>query len=173
MLPKTLSICPSKHGVSLELAHRLEWEWLRAKSDTRQDYGEARMIGYAPVEERVYCVVFVDRGGVRRIISLRKANTREVLAMLHKRKFITPTPAEETAINAGIAADSDTYALSDEEFKLLKPVRGRPKGSKAATTKVTLTMRVDAEVLEYFKAQGRGWQTRINDALKRVVTKHS
>jgi len=92
--------------------------------------------------------------------------------MLNKRKFITPIPAEEAAINGGIAADSDTYALSNEEFKLLKPVRGRPKGSKAATTKVTLTMRVDAEVLEYFKAQGRGWQTRINDALKRVVAKH-
>jgi uncharacterized protein (DUF4415 family) len=92
--------------------------------------------------------------------------------MLSKRKFITPTAAEEAAINAGIAADADTYALSDAEFKLLKPVRGRPKGSKAARTKVTLTMRVDADVLEHFKAQGRGWQTRINDALKQVITKH-
>ncbi|MGB4766297.1 MAG: BrnT family toxin [Rugosibacter sp.] len=68
----------SKHGVSLALAQQLEWEWLRAKSDTRMNYEEPRMIGYAPIGERVYCVVFVDRGAVRRIISLRKANTREV-----------------------------------------------------------------------------------------------
>ena len=41
------------------------------------------MIGYAPIDDRVYCVVFVDRGDTthsvtRRIISLRKANMREV-----------------------------------------------------------------------------------------------
>jgi len=36
------------------------------------------MIGYAPIGERVFCVVFTDRGDQRRIISLRKANAREV-----------------------------------------------------------------------------------------------
>ncbi len=36
------------------------------------------MIGYAPIGRRLYCVVFVDRGEVRRVISLRKANSREV-----------------------------------------------------------------------------------------------
>lgn len=67
-----------KHGVSLALAERLEWDWLIAAPDARQDYGEARMVGYAPIGVRVYCVVFTERGRVRRIISLRKANTREV-----------------------------------------------------------------------------------------------
>ncbi|MBF0429416.1 MAG: BrnT family toxin [Magnetococcales bacterium] len=42
------------------------------------NYGEERMIGYAPIDRRLYCVVFVDRGEVRRVISLRKANSREV-----------------------------------------------------------------------------------------------
>jgi len=37
------------------------------------------MIGYAPILTRVYCVVFTDRGNIRRIISLRKANKREVI----------------------------------------------------------------------------------------------
>ena len=46
--------------------------------DTRLDYAELRMIGYAFVGMRLYCVVFADRAGVRRIISLRKANSREV-----------------------------------------------------------------------------------------------
>jgi len=68
----------AKHGVSLALAAELEWDWLMAKPDSRQDYGEARIIGYAPIGDRVFCVVFVDRGAVRRIISLRKANSREV-----------------------------------------------------------------------------------------------
>lgn len=68
----------AKHGVSLQLAEQLEWDWLKAKPDWRVDYGEPRMIGYAPIDDRVYCVVFVDRGDIRRIISLRKANMREV-----------------------------------------------------------------------------------------------
>jgi uncharacterized DUF497 family protein len=37
------------------------------------------MIGYALQGERLYCVVFTDRGTVRRIISLRKANNREIM----------------------------------------------------------------------------------------------
>ena len=68
----------AKHGVSLALAADLEWDWLLAVPDTRRDYGEERWIGFAPVGERVYCVVFTDRGEERRIISLRKANGREV-----------------------------------------------------------------------------------------------
>jgi uncharacterized protein len=39
--------------------------------------GELRMIGYALWDERLYCVVFTDRGVNRHIISLRKANNRE------------------------------------------------------------------------------------------------
>jgi hypothetical protein len=68
----------NKHKVSLGEAEKLEWDLLRAKLDTRRDYGEERMIGYAPIGDRVFCVVFVDRNEERRIISLRKANDREV-----------------------------------------------------------------------------------------------
>ncbi len=72
----------AKHGVSLALANRLEWDTLLCKPDTRRDYGDARQIGYAIAGERLFCVVFVDRPEgaptERRIISLRKANIREV-----------------------------------------------------------------------------------------------
>lgn len=67
-----------KHGVSLPEAINLEWDMLWAKQDTRHDYDEVRMIGYAPIGQRVFCVVYTDRGDVRRVISLRKANKREV-----------------------------------------------------------------------------------------------
>lgn len=46
--------------------------------DDRFDYREMRMIALAPKTEILYCVAFVDRGDVRRIISLRRANRREV-----------------------------------------------------------------------------------------------
>jgi uncharacterized DUF497 family protein len=51
-----------KHGVSLALADKLEWEYLLAYPDQRYDY----------------CVVYTLRETTCRIISLRKANYREV-----------------------------------------------------------------------------------------------
>ena len=69
----------SKHGVSLSEAEKLEWDDALIWQDTRRDYGEARMIALCAIGERLYCVVYVDREDARRIISLRKANYREVM----------------------------------------------------------------------------------------------
>jgi len=49
-----------------------------AIQDTRRDYGEVRMIGYVLLKTRLYCIIYTDREQIRRIISLRKANKREV-----------------------------------------------------------------------------------------------
>ena len=48
----------------------------------------------------------------------------------------------------------------------IKRGRGRPT---VATKRPTLNMRVDAEVLDAFKATGPGWQTRINALLTKAV----
>ncbi|MBF0143632.1 MAG: BrnT family toxin [Magnetococcales bacterium] len=66
-----------KHGESLHAAAGLDWEAGLFAPDYRRDYGEERWVGYVTKGGRLYCVVFVDRGDVRRIISLRKANRRE------------------------------------------------------------------------------------------------
>lgn len=66
-----------KHGVSLIEAASIDWDVALIWQDTRHDYGENRMIALAPIGERLYCVVYVDRENDRRIISLRKANQRE------------------------------------------------------------------------------------------------
>jgi uncharacterized protein (DUF4415 family) len=45
----------------------------------------------------------------------------------------------------------------------------RGRGPQRAPTKVSTTIRLDADVLEYFRATGRGYQTQINDVLRRIV----
>lgn len=67
-----------KHGVSLAAANDLDWDAALVSIDVRFDYAEMRMIGLAPANNTLYYVVFVDRDDVRRIISLRRANRREV-----------------------------------------------------------------------------------------------
>lgn len=67
-----------KHGVSLAEASGFEWDEAIIWADQRHEYGENRMIGLGYIGDRLFNVVFVDRGAVYRIISLRKANQREV-----------------------------------------------------------------------------------------------
>jgi uncharacterized protein (DUF4415 family) len=82
-----------------------------------------------------------------------------------------PTPAEDEAINRGIAADADTYEVPSEDFKKMKPLgtRGRPR---LATPKVLVSIRYDADIIERFRATGEGWQTRMNDALREWLREH-
>jgi uncharacterized DUF497 family protein len=68
----------TKHGVSLALADELDWDAALVWVDDRFEYSELRMIALAPKTNMLYYVAFVDRGSVRRIISLRRANRREV-----------------------------------------------------------------------------------------------
>ena len=68
----------SKHGLSLGAAAELSWDAALVWVDDRTDYGEVRMVALAPIGEMLFFVAFVDRETVRRIISLRRANRREV-----------------------------------------------------------------------------------------------
>ena len=85
---------------------------------------------------------------------------------------ILPTPAQDTAITAAAMSDPDALPFTNAEWALVKPLvrRGRPLGSG---TKTQVTLRLDLEVVEKFRASGDGWQTRINDALKSWVQSHA
>ncbi len=68
----------AKHGVSLALAGKLDWDAALVWVDDRFEYDEIRMIALAPEGATLYNVAFVDCGEVLRIISLRRAERREV-----------------------------------------------------------------------------------------------
>ncbi len=82
--------------------------------------------------------------------------------------MVIPTPEEDAAINAGIAADADTREISAQDMARMTRVnrRGRPA---AANPKIPVTIRFDSFIVEAFKAQGDGWQTRMNDVLADAV----
>lgn len=88
------------------------------------------------------------------------------------RVLTVPTPAEDAAITDAAMADPDAVPFTDDEWEQVKPLvrRGRPLGSG---TKAQVTLRLDVEVLEKFRASGDGWQTRINEALKSWVRTHA
>lgn len=65
--------------------------------------------------------------------------------------------------------NGDAPELGDEFFA--KARRGRPPMPEDSK-KQRVTLYLDPEVLDYFKRSGKGWQTRINAALKELSAKH-
>ncbi|MEX1147011.1 MAG: BrnT family toxin [Sphingomonadales bacterium] len=70
----------TKHGVSLELAVILFGGPHILIEDNRRDYGEARFWAFGKIQGREYVCVYAERTDRVRVISLRKANRREVNA---------------------------------------------------------------------------------------------
>ena len=90
-----------------------------------------------------------------------------------KPNTIRPTKAEDAAITAAAMSDPDAMPYTDEEWEKAKPTMrrgpGRPLGSGS---KSQVTLRIDTEVLEQFKAEGSGWQTRMDAALRQFIQEH-
>ena len=85
------------------------------------------------------------------------------------KKLIRPTDIEEAQITAAALTDSDNPPLTENELQQFRRTRGRPQGSG---NKEQVTLRLDVEILEQFRATGNGWQTRINDALRDWLRQH-
>jgi uncharacterized DUF497 family protein len=81
-----------KHGVPLSLAEAIDWSSVWCAIDDRRDYGEVREIGFAFIHGRLHCVVFTQRGNLFHVISLRKANNREIQIYEHATYTYTYTP---------------------------------------------------------------------------------
>ena len=67
-----------KHGVPFEEAYRFDWSSAIEAEDTRYDYGETRIQALGKIDDRYHVLVYVRRQEIIRVISLRKANKREI-----------------------------------------------------------------------------------------------
>lgn len=82
---------------------------------------------------------------------------------------------------ADLAAVSDNPELTAEDIAKAKPFGEvfpdlaatiRRRGSQKTPTKVSTTLRLSPEVVDHFRATGRGWQSRIDDALRDWISAH-
>lgn len=67
-----------ERGLPFELAERFDFDTALIRPDIRRDYGESRYQAFGLIDNRLYFLAFSLRGDAVRIISLRKANAREV-----------------------------------------------------------------------------------------------
>jgi len=74
---------------------------------------------------------------------------------------------------------SDNPEWTDEDFKKARPFAEvfpelaesirRGRGPQKAPTKTLVSIRLSQDVVERFKADGAGWQSRIDAALRKAV----
>ena len=82
-------------------------------------------------------------------------------------KHVTTLKSPKTPSSKRVDPDNPPWS----EEMLGSPVLKRGRGPQKAPTKVLTTVRLDADVLAFFKAQGSGYQTRINDELRKIAAK--
>lgn len=96
-----------------------------------------------------------------------------------ERDVHVPTDAEEAAAQRAIQQDPDAPEWTDEDWARARPAseavphiverHRRSRGKQRAPTKEKVTVRLDAGIVAHFRATGRGWQTRLNEALRRFI----
>ena len=67
-----------KHGVDFARVAEFEWHTSTVSVDRRRPYGELRLIASGFISDRLHILVFTYRGARVRVISLRKANDKEI-----------------------------------------------------------------------------------------------
>lgn len=84
-----------------------------------------------------------------------------------------PTSQEDKAINVAAKADPDARPLTPKQLESMVPIRALRGRPKSGSTKQLVSVRYSPEVLAYFKATGKGWQSRMDGVLRNYVTRHS
>lgn len=86
---------------------------------------------------------------------------------------------EDRRITAAAKSDPDNLPLDDAMLSRMRPVAkaspelvnmargpGRPR---LENPKLAIKLRLSPDVLDYFRATGKGWQTRIDETLRKAV----
>ncbi|MEE8056868.1 MAG: BrnA antitoxin family protein [Pseudomonadales bacterium] len=85
---------------------------------------------------------------------------------------VMPTDEEDEAINQGIAQDPDAFEPTDEQLASMQPIAEvdsrRYRGPQKAPKKDRTTIALDSDLLALYRAMGKGWQTRLNDDLRKA-----
>jgi uncharacterized protein (DUF4415 family) len=108
---------------------------------------------------------------------------REAMRLAHqraKRALAATTDEEDAAITRAAEADPEARPATEAILARLRPAaeiapeivrraRGQRGPQKSKPVKTAISLRLDPDVLDYFRGRGPGWQVRINSALRKAA----
>lgn len=101
---------------------------------------------------------------------LVRHTSEELKKMKSRTDWARITRETESDIEPDLIQPEDKEATAAEfSAAMTKKITGRPV---SVTHKMPLSIRLSDDVVEFFKATGKGWQTRINEALREYVRTH-
>jgi uncharacterized DUF497 family protein len=84
----------AERGIPFDLVEEFEWDTALVAEDLRKDYGEHRFQALGLIAWRLYALVFTPRAGKVHVISLRKANPREMKRYEAQTQYQTKDPGK-------------------------------------------------------------------------------
>jgi uncharacterized DUF497 family protein/uncharacterized protein (DUF4415 family) len=186
------------HKIDFVDAAGFDWDHAVIEIDDRKDYGELRECATGFIGATLCVLVFTRRDEHIRIISMRKATKKGSYELCQKSKNEYKgkgwaearakalkyaegvTDEEDAALTCAAVADADNPPLTNEDFTKMRPAvkavpeivarhRGQRGPQKSKPVKTQLTLRLDPDVVEHFKAFGPGWTARINEVLRKAA----
>jgi uncharacterized protein (DUF4415 family)/uncharacterized DUF497 family protein len=181
--PKKAAPNLEKYGVAFCEIERFQWETALVEVDDRRGYGEQRWRALVLIGDA--CMLSSSPNGAPSVSSACVRRTgKRYRPMSNAKKAPSgihwPTDEEEAAIQRGIAGDPDAPELTATERKAMRPTEDvapellkgalRRRGPQKSPTRELITIRLDREVTRLLRSSGPGWQTRVAEALKAMVT---
>ncbi len=105
------------------------------------------------------------KSGKAKVTDRFRASNGYVIEWAPDPDIVIPEATNEEFKLARPARDVLPQAFFDA-WKEMKRLRGRPKSPKK---KLDIKLRIDPDIVAAFKATGKGWQTRMNDALRKQM----
>ena len=157
------------HGIDFEDAIRIFEGPVLESPDERHDYGEVRIIAFGVVDarersctQRVPDVAALFRQGEHTPVSVKHIVKRTHKNRRDKTDWARVDALSDREIESAVKSDPDAAPILGKEWfrtaKLALPER-----------KVPISLRMDREVVEWFKASGKRYQSRMNAVLKAYV----
>lgn len=181
---RNLKAPPEGHGLDFaDARERFEWETALILPANPSRIGTERQMAIGFLDGRLVSFGYAELGPKpsRRSAFAWPVTGREKLMSPHKLERPVPMPsdAEEAALQEQIANDPDAAEATDAQLARMRPAREAlppalykaltTRGPQKAPTKQPVSLRIDRDVLDRFKATGPGWQSRMNAALRRAA----
>jgi uncharacterized protein (DUF4415 family) len=163
-----------KHGVNMSLAAEFEWDtavtgWMCAAIMASPAWSALATLATACLPWPSLTEAKSDASSV---CEKRTNERRESMPAL-KKTHVFVTDEEDAAITAAAMLDPDAKPFTDAELDAARSAMRRGGRPLKAVHKVPTTIRFDADVLAALKASGKGWQTRVNAAMREWLKTHS